>query len=76
MHCFPFPERLKSMFFETFSSGGSLKQKGSGVTKKFQKMLILVFEVQSPKHTFKIGILSVFVRGREPNENSILGNHY
>ena len=52
MHCLP--SRLKSTFFEKISSGGSLKRRGPGVKKKFQKTFILVFEVivQPTKHIF------------------------
>ena len=41
MHCLP--QRLKSTFFEIFSSEGS--QRRHRVKKKFQKTLILFFEV-------------------------------
>ena len=37
------PERLKSTFFEIFSSGSPRRR--PGVKKKFQNTLILVFEV-------------------------------
>ena len=57
MHCLPRPQGQKTMFFEIFSSGGSRRPR---VKKKFQKALLLVFEVipQPPKSkpTFEIGI--------------------
>ena len=56
-----FPQKLKSMFFEkNFERSGS--KEASGVRKKIQKPLILVFEVivQPPKHIFKNGIFFVF----------------
>ena len=61
MHCLP--QRLRSMFFENFSSGGSPKETHSE-EKNFQKTLILVFYVilQPPKHTFEIGFFSTFLR--------------
>ena len=43
MHCLP--QRLKTTFFEIFSSGGSPKARETGVKKKYQKTLILVFQV-------------------------------
>ena len=42
IHCLP--QRLKSTFFEIFPSGGYPRRR-PGVKKKFQKTLILVFEV-------------------------------
>ena len=58
MHCLP--QRLKSTFFEKNSSGGFPEV--HAVKKKFQKKLILFFEVivQPPKHIFEIGIFSMF----------------
>ena len=55
------PQRLKSMFFEKkFFTPGPLRTLST--RKKFQKTLILAFEVivQPPKHTFDIGIFSTF----------------
>ena len=56
------PHRLKSTFFDIFSSGGILKTSTHEVKKKFQKTLILVFEVtvQPPKHIFEIIFLFAF----------------
>ena len=46
-----------NVFLKIFRMDQGL-QRGPGVKKKFQKMLIFVFEVivQQPKHTFEIGI--------------------
>ena len=54
------PQRLTSTFLEKVRVEGY--RRGPGVKKKFQKMLILVFDliVQPPKHTFEIGFFSLF----------------
>ena len=56
MYCLP--QRLKSMCFDIFSSGGSWKR-GHGVKKIFQKTLILVFEAKNAL-SFQNGLFSVF----------------
>ena len=50
----------KTQCLKSFQVEGSRRR--PGLKKKFQKMLILVFEVivQSPEHTFEIGIFFMF----------------
>jgi hypothetical protein len=55
------PQRLKSTFFEKKIVEGHSRR--PGVKRKYQKMLILVFEVivQPPKRTSEIGFFFVFL---------------
>ena len=57
------PQRLKlKVFFLNFSNRAAPIEGDSGVMKKFQKTLILAFElvVQPPKHTFEIAFFYQF----------------
>ena len=55
------PQRLKSTIFEFFFREEQPRRSHRN-EKKFQKQLILVFEVivQPPKHTFQITLFSEF----------------
>ncbi len=58
--CLPLKAKINVFLKKILSGGGSTKE--TRREEKFQKLLILVFEVivQPPKHTFEIGIVSMF----------------
>ena len=60
LHYYHLPQRLNSTFFEKFLSGRFQKRTWS--KEIISKTLILAFVVivKPPKHTFEIGIFSIF----------------